>query len=44
MESEIIQTYLKTTYSIQTIANIFHKRKIDIGKIIQRYKKIHDIR
>jgi len=44
MEAEIIQTYFQTSQSIRTIAFRFNMRKIDIGKIIQRYKKKHNIR
>ena len=44
MEKRIIRMYFKTNKSLHTIAGIFNMRKIDIGIIIQRYKKKHNIR
>ena len=44
MNREIVQYYFYTHCSICTIAGIYKMKKSEIGKIIQRYKKKHNIR
>ena len=40
----VIKLYFQTNQGIRTIAGIMNMKKSDIGKIIQRYKKNHNIR
>ena len=40
----IIKLYFQTNHGIRTIAAMMNMKKSDIGKIIQRHKKKHNIR
>lgn len=40
----VIKLYFQSNHGIETIAGIMDMKRTDIGKIIQRYKKKHNIR
>ena len=44
IKKRVLKLYFQTNQGIQTIAGIMNMKKSEIGKIIQRYKKNHNIR
>ena len=44
LEKKIIRSFFYGQHSIRTISGIYNIHKIEVGKLIQRYKKKYNIR